>query len=585
MSRILGIDLGTTNSVMAFLENEEPTIVMNKRGEHLTPSVVAYTKNSEVLVGKTAKNQAVINADRTIQSIKRRMGTDYRIDIGTKSYTPQEISAKILQKLKEDAEEYFGEPITKAVITVPAYFNDNQRQATKDAGKIAGLEVTRIINEPTAAALAYGLDKSDQQTILVYDLGGGTFDVSILEIDQGVFEVKATSGNNTLGGDDFDNAMIQHLLRFYKEHEAIDLADDKMAMQKLREEVEKAKIELSERTSVEINIPFISATEEGPKHLNYTIKRAEFEEMISEYIDETIRLTESVLVDAGLTASDIDQILLVGGSTRIPLVQSRVKDVLNKEPVKGINPDEVVALGASIQAGIVAGDKTDMVLVDVTPLSLGIEIEGGIFVPIIKRNATIPITANKLFTTVSDNQKSVEIHVLQGERSRCSENISLGKFQLSGIRKASKGEPRIDVVFNIDVDGIVNVSAQDLDTQVQHEITIRDSLGLSEEEIQQIIEDADQNVETDKAYLTHQKIRTILQRQIFHLNEIYQSNQEHVSDEMKNDVEQLITKVEKELDSDSNEQTLYELAEATEFVVAELTSELEKQEFDSASSM
>jgi len=465
MEKILGIDLGTTNSVMAILEHNEPIVIPNKRGERLTPSVVAFTKEGECLVGRVAKNQAIINSERTISSIKRKMVSSHFEKIGNKKYTPQEISAKILSEMKKDAEDYLGEEIKKAVITVPAYFNDNQRQATKDAGQIAGLDVVRIINEPTAASLANGLNQLNEEIILVYDLGGGTFDVSILEIAEGVFQVKATCGNNMLGGDDFDQALLNLILSRYKEEEGIDLSNDKMAMQKLKEEVEKAKMQLSEVLITEINIPFISADQNGPKHLNISIKREDFEELINEYIEETINLTKKAISDAELNIEDVDKVLLVGGSTRIPLVQQEVSNLLGESKVvKNVNPDEIVALGAAIQAGIISGEKKGVVLVDVTPLSLGIEIEGGIFTPIIDRNSPIPTTATKLFTTVADNQRSVEIHILQGERTRATENISLGKFQLTGIRTAEKGEPRIEVTFGVDVDGIVNVSAKDLDT-------------------------------------------------------------------------------------------------------------------------
>lgn len=585
MERILGIDLGTTNSVMAILEHDEPIVIPNKRGDRLTPSVVAFTKNNEVLVGKSAKNQAIINSEKTISSIKRKMGTDHIVTIGSKDYSPQEISAKILAELKKDAEEYLGETIEKAVITVPAYFNDNQRQATKDAGKIAGLEVVRIINEPTAASLANGFNDDDEQTILVYDLGGGTFDVSILEVADGVFQVKATCGNNMLGGDDFDNALLKLILNRYKEEEGIDLSGDKMAIQKLREEVEKAKIELSETLVVEINIPFISADQNGPKHLNITIKREDFEELIDEYIEETIHLTKKAIADTELDIDEIDKVLLVGGSTRIPKVQKDVADLLGENKiVKNINPDEIVALGAAIQAGIIAGDKKGVVLVDVTPLSLGIEIEGGIFTPVIDRNTSIPTTQTKLFTTVADNQRTVEIHVLQGERTRASENISLGKFQLSGIRDAEKGEPRIEVTFGVDVDGIVNVSAKDLDTDSEHHITIKNQVALSAEKIEEIIEDARKNKEEDLKYLTVRKKIELLTKNKNMLKSTYKRSNEinEIEDELREDIQRAITEAENLLKINEANIGIEELTDCNDnikFLLGELNAELEKIDY------
>lgn len=582
MEKILGIDLGTTNSVMAILEHSEPVVIPNNRGDRLMASVVAYTKNEEILVGKSAKNQSIVNSDRTIASIKRKMGTQDSITIGNKTLTPQEISAKILGKLKEDAEGYYGEEIKKAVITVPAYFNDNQRQATKDAGRLAGLEVVRIINEPTAAALAYGFNSNDEKIVLVYDLGGGTFDVSILEIGSGVFEVKATCGNNNLGGDDFDNALLELILNQYQENEGINLRDDKMALQKLKDEVEKVKIELSESNEAEINIPFISADEKGPKHLNIPIKRNDFEDLISDYIEETIRLTDKAIKDAGLTNEDIDNVILVGGSTRIPMVQKQVSELLGKPITKGINPDEVVALGASIQAAIIKGEATGIVLVDVTPLSLGIEIEGGIFIPIIERNTTIPVTANKLFTTIADNQKSVEIHVLQGERTKCSENISLGRFHLNGIRRAKKGEPRIEVTFSIDVDGIVSVSARDLDTNANQEITITNSTNLTEERIKELIEDAKKNKETDEKYIKIQKKQALIEQKSVLLKENYEKYKGELTEDLINEIETLEEKL-KEINKSEDLDTLIEIEEMLSFTLGELISATEKMELESSS--
>jgi len=480
------------------MDGNDVTVITNSEGERITPSVVGFSKTGERLVGRVAKRQAVTNPDRTILSIKRHMGTKYRVKIDDKEYSPPEISAMILQKLKADAEAYLGEPVSQAVITVPAYFTDAQRQATKDAGKIAGLEVLRIINEPTAASLAYGLDKEGNQTILVFDLGGGTFDVSILEIGDGVFEVKATSGNNRLGGDDFDDRIIEYLVNEFKKSTGVDLKTDKMAMQRLKEAAEKAKHELSTLTSTDINIPFITATSDGPLHLDMTLTRAKFEELTADLVEKTMGPTRQALQDAGLKPEQIDRVILVGGSTRMPAVQRAIKNYLGKEPYKGINPDEVVAIGAAIQAAILAGDVKDVVLLDVTPLSLGIETLGGVFTKMIERNTTIPTSKSQIFSTAADNQTSVEIHVLQGERSMARDNVTLGRFHLEGIPPAPRGVPQIEVTFDIDVNGIVNVSAKDLATNKEQKITITSSSGLTSEEIERMVKEAEKYAEEDR---------------------------------------------------------------------------------------
>jgi len=498
MSKVIGIDLGTTNSVVAVMEGGEPEIIANAEGDRLTPSVVAFSKNGERLVGQVAKRQAITNPERTIASIKRHMGTGYTAKIDNKEYTPQEISAYILQKLKTDAEAYLGEKVTQAVITVPAYFTDAQRQATKDAGRIAGLEVLRIINEPTAAALAYGIDKGEDHTILVFDLGGGTFDVSILELGDGVFEVKATSGNNRLGGDDFDQQVIDYLAAEFKRLEGVDLRKDRMALQRLKEAAEKAKIELSNVMTTNINLPFITATAEGPKHLDMTLTRAKFEELTAELVESTMGPTRRALSDAGLKPENIDRVILVGGSTRIPAVQDGIRKLLGKEPHKGVNPDEVVALGATIQAGVLAGDVKNVLLLDVTPLTLGIETLGGVFTKTIERNTTIPTSKKQIFSTAADSQTSVEIHVLQGERPMAGDNKTLGRFILDGIPPAPRGIPQIEVSFDIDANGIVNVSAKDLGTGKEQKITITASTGLSDKEIQQMVKDSQMFAEEDK---------------------------------------------------------------------------------------
>ena len=498
MSKIIGIDLGTTNSCVAVMEGGEPVVIANSEGARTTPSVVAFTKDGERLVGQIAKRQAITNPDRTISSIKRKMGTDYKVTIDGKSYNPQDISAMILQKLKTDAEAYLGDKVTQAVITVPAYFSDSQRQATKDAGRIAGLEVLRIINEPTAASLAYGLDKEQAHKILVYDLGGGTFDVSLLEIGDGVFEVLATNGDTLLGGDDFDNRVMNYVADIFQKENGIDLRKDRMAEQRLKEAAEKAKIELSTAMSSNINLPFITADANGPKHLDVTLTRAKFNDLTHDLVERSIAPMQTALKDAGLTANDIDKVILVGGSTRIPAVQEAVKNVTGKEPFKGINPDECVAIGAAIQAGVLGGDVKDVLLLDVTPLSLGLETEGHIFTKLIERNTTIPTEKSQVFSTAADGQTTVEINVLQGERPMAYDNKSLGRFQLTGIPAAPRGVPQIEVKFVIDKNGIVNVSAKDLGTGNVQNVTITASTNMTEDEIKQRVKEAEQYAEEDK---------------------------------------------------------------------------------------
>ncbi|WP_040207931.1 molecular chaperone DnaK [Neobacillus jeddahensis] len=514
MSKIIGIDLGTTNSCVSVLEGGEPKVIPNPEGNRTTPSVVAF-KNGERQVGEVAKRQAITNPN-TIISIKRHMGTDYKVEVEGKNYTPQELSAIILQHLKSYAEDYLGEPVSKAVITVPAYFNDAERQATKDAGRIAGLEVERIINEPTAAALAYGLDKTDQdQTILVYDLGGGTFDVSILELGDGVFEVKATAGDNRLGGDDFDQVIIDYLVEQFKKENGIDLAQDKMALQRLKDAAEKAKKDLSGVTSTQISLPFITAGAAGPLHLEVTMSRAKFDELSAPLVERTMGPTRQALSDAGLSPSQIDKVILVGGSTRIPAVQEAIKNATGQEPHRGVNPDEVVAMGAAIQGGVITGDVKDVVLLDVTPLSLGIETMGGVFTKLIDRNTTIPTSKSQVFSTAADSQTAVDIHVLQGERPMAANNKTLGRFQLSDIPPAPRGIPQIEVTFDIDKNGIVNVRAKDLGTNKEQQITIKSSTGLSDEEIQKMVREAEENADADKQRKEEVELRNEADQLVF----------------------------------------------------------------------
>ena len=550
MSKIIGIDLGTTNSCVAVMEGGKPVVITNAEGMRTTPSVVAFTKTGERVVGEPAKRQAVTNADKTISSIKRKMGTDYKVDIDGKKYSPQEISAMILQKLKSDAENYLGEKVTEAVITVPAYFNDAQRQATKDAGKIAGLDVKRIINEPTAAALSYGLDNESEQKIMVYDLGGGTFDVSIIEIGDGVIEVLATAGDNHLGGDDFDNVITQYMLDDFKAKEGVDLSTDKMAMQRLKEAAEKAKKELSSSTTTNINLPFITATSEGPKHFEMNLTRAKFNELTAHLVERTVTPVTTALKDAGLTASDLSKVLLVGGSTRIPTVQDKVKQLTGKEPFKGINPDECVAIGASIQGGKLAGDAGagDILLLDVTPLSLSIETMGGVATRLIERNTTIPTKKSQIFSTAEDNQTAVDIHVVQGERQFARDNKTLGQFRLDGIPPARRGVPQIEVTFDIDANGIVNVSAKDLGTGKEQHITITAGSNMSEEDIDKAVKEAAEYEAQDKKKKEAIDARNDADNMVFQTEKALEEAGDKISDSEKTTVQADITKVKEILD-------------------------------------
>ena len=553
MAKVIGIDLGTTNSCVAVMEGSETVVIPNPEGNRTTPSVVGFTKTGERLIGQVAKRQAVTNPDRTIQSIKREMGSDYKVSIDDKQYTPQEISAMILSKLKSDAEAYLGTPVTQAVITVPAYFTDSQRQATKDAGRIAGLEVLRIINEPTAASLAYGLDKESDQKILVFDLGGGTFDVSVLDIADGVFEVLATAGNNRLGGDDFDNKIVDYLVESFKTSDGVDLRSDRMAMQRLREAAEKAKIELSGVTSSNINLPYITADATGPKHMDITLTRAKFDELTADLVQKTMDPVKRALSDAKLSTNDINKILLVGGSTRIPAVQDAVKNYFGKEPFKGINPDECVAIGAAIQAAVLTGDVKGLVLLDVTPLSLGIETEGGIFTKMIERNTTIPAKKSMVFSTAANNQTQVDVHVLQGEREIAAYNKSLGNFILDGIAPAPRGVPQIEVTFDIDANGIVNVSAKDKGTGREQKITITASSNMSEEDIQKAIKEAELHAAEDKERKEKVDIKNKAESTVYQTEKALTDFGDKVSEEDKAPINEALTKLKDAIAKDDTE--------------------------------
>ena len=570
-NKVLGIDLGTTNSCMSIMEGGKPVVIPNAEGARTTPSVVAFSKEGERLVGSVAKRQAVTNPDKTIISIKRDMGTDRKVSIDDKSFTPQEISAMILQKLKVDAEAYLGEEIKKAVITVPAYFNDAQRNATKDAGKIAGLEVLRIINEPTASALAYGIEREGDATILVYDLGGGTFDVSILTLGDGVFEVQSTAGDNHLGGDDFDHLVVKYLVDEFRKQEGIDLSSDKMAMQRLRDAAENAKKELSTVQKTNINLPYITTDSSGPKFLDIDLTRAKFEQLIGDLVDKTIGPVKQALSDAKLTAKDIDHVLLVGGSTRVPLVQERIKSLLGKDPDKGINPDECVAVGAAIQGGVLTGEAKDVVLLDVTPLTLSIETLGGIATKLIERNTTIPTKKSQIFTTAADNQTSVEIHVVQGERAMASDNFTLGKFQLTGIPPAPRGIPQIEVTFDIDANGIINVSAKDLGTGNQQAITISGDKRLSKDEIDEMVNKAKDFEEANKKKREEIEIRNSADNSVFAAEKLLKDSGDKIEAEDKQKIESALEKVKGTIEGEDTEALKKDVEELQEAVFAATT--------------
>lgn len=555
MGKIIGIDLGTTNSCVSVMEGGSPVVIPNAEGNRTTPSIVAFAKDGERLVGETAKNQAITNPDRTIASIKREMGTDFHVKIDDKNYSPQEISAMVLMKMKKDAESYLGEPVTEAVITVPAYFTDSQRQATKDAGRIAGLVVKRIINEPTAASLAYGMDKEDEhQTIMVFDLGGGTFDVSVLELGDGVFEVLATKGDNHLGGDDFDEAVINYLADEFKKDNGIDLRVDKMSHQRLKDAAEKAKKELSSKIQSNINLPFITANASGPLHMNIDLSRAKFNELTAHLVERTVGPTKNALKDAGLSASDIDRVILVGGSTRTPAVQEAVKNITGKEPTKGVNPDEVVALGAAIQGGVLSGDVKDVLLLDVTPLSLGIETLGGVSTILIERNTTIPTKKSQVFSTAADSQTAVDIHVVQGERKFATDNVTLGRFQLDGIAPAPRGVPQIEVAFDIDANGIVNVSAKDLGTGKEQHITLTASSNLSDEDIKKKVQEAEQFSKEDETKKEKVEARNNADALIYQTDKAVKDLGDKVTEEEKTEIEEKKEELKKALESDNVEE-------------------------------